>query len=51
MYGDVIFHDGGPYHIETGPLICEANPWTDFNIIRTSVMKELIAETKLTTDF
>ena len=22
---DTIFHDGGPYHIETYPLICSAN--------------------------
>ena len=24
-----IFHDGGPYHIETSPLICRANRDTD----------------------
>ena len=22
-----LFHDGGPYHIETNPLICTANQW------------------------
>ena len=35
------FHDGGPYHIETNPLICSANQWTGFYMIGTSVMKEL----------
>ena len=38
----VSFHDGGPYYIETSLLICPANNWTGFYIIRTSVMKELI---------
>ena len=38
-----IFHDGGPYHKETSPLICSA---TDFLLIcycmtGTFVMKEL----------
>ena len=37
----LIFHDVGPYHLETSPLICRANQWTDFYMIRTSVMKEL----------
>ena len=23
-----LFYDGGPYHIETSPLICRANQWT-----------------------
>ena len=27
--------------METNPLICRANQWTVFNIIGTSVMKEL----------
>ena len=36
------FLDRGPYHIETSPLICKANQWTGFYMIRTSVMKELI---------
>ena len=35
---DELFHDGGPYHIETSPLICSANQWTDFYMIGTSVM-------------
>ena len=34
-----LFHDGGPYH--TSPLICSANYWTGFHMIRTSIMKEL----------
>ena len=25
-----LFHDGGPYHIETSLLICHANQWTGF---------------------
>ena len=36
-----LFYDGGPYHIETSPLICTANQWTDFYMILTSVMKAL----------
>ena len=36
-----LFHDGGPYHIETSPLICFANQWTGFYMIWTSIMKEL----------
>ena len=36
-----LFHDGGPYHIETSPLVCSANQCTGFCIIGTSVMKEL----------
>ena len=32
-----LFHDGGPYHIETNPLIQK----TGFGMIGTSVMKEL----------
>ena len=35
------FHDGGSYHIETSPLICRANQWTDFYMITASVVKEL----------
>ena len=37
-----LFHDGGSYHIGTNSLICSKNQWTDFYIIRTSVMKELM---------
>ena len=36
------FHDGGPYHMETSPLIFSANQWTGYYIIRTSDVKELI---------
>ena len=36
----VLFHDGGPYHIETGPLVCSAIQWTDYTI-GPPVMKEL----------
>ena len=37
-----LFHNGGPYHIETSPLICCANKWTGLYMIGTTVMKELI---------
>ena len=40
------FHDCGPYHIETSPLICPTNQWPDFYMIGPSVMKELILEAK-----
>ena len=30
-----LFHDRGPYHIETSPLICRANQWTGFYMIGT----------------
>ena len=36
-----MFHDGGPYSIETSPLIYRANQWFGFYLIETSVMKEL----------
>ena len=36
-----LFHDRGPYHIETSRLICTANRLTGFYMIVTSVMKEL----------
>ena len=39
----LLFHDGGPHHIETSPLICSVNQGTGFYMIRTSVMKELLA--------
>ena len=41
-----LFHDGGPYHIETSPLICIANEWTGFYMIGTTIMKELTNFTK-----
>ena len=37
-----ISHVGGPYHIESSPLICTASQWSVFYMIRTSVTKELI---------
>ena len=36
-----LFHDGGPYHIETSPFICRENQWVGFYMTATSVMKEL----------
>ena len=27
--GDQLFHEGGPYHIDTRPLISRASKWTD----------------------
>ena len=41
---DQLFHDGGPYHIGTSPLICSANQWTGFYMKGTSVIKELICK-------
>ena len=35
-------HDGGPYRIETSPLVGISNQWTGFYMIETSVMKELM---------
>ena len=35
------FHDGGPNHIETSPLICSGNQWTGFYMIGTSIVREL----------
>ena len=34
-----VFHDRGPYRIETSPLIRSANQWTGFYVKGTSVMK------------
>ena len=36
-----LFHDGGLYHIQSGPLNFRANPWTGLYMIRTSVLKKL----------
>ena len=36
-----LFHDGGPYHIETSPLIFRPNQWIGFYMIGTSTVKEL----------
>ena len=35
-----LFHAGGPYYIETSPLIRRANQWTGLYIIGNSVMKD-----------
>ena len=39
---DERFHDEGPYHTETSPLICSANQWTGLYMTWTSTMKRLI---------
>ena len=37
-----LFHDGGPNHLETNPLICRGNQWTGFYVTGTSdLLKEL----------
>ena len=45
-----LFNDGGLYHIEISPMICSANHWTSFYVIRTSVMKELRIKLFVKTD-
>ena len=44
----LLFHDGGPYHIETSPLIYSANQWTGFYMITVSIMKELMKKLCIT---
>ena len=44
-----LFHDGGPYHLETSPLICRGNQWTGFYMIGTPVMLELTNFTSIPT--
>ena len=36
-----MFHGGGPYHIETSPLVFRASQWTDLYVIGNSLVKEL----------
>ena len=36
-----LFHDGGPYHIETSPSLCSADQWTGFYMIGIYIMKVL----------
>ena len=36
--------DGGPYHIETSPLIFSGSQWTGFYMVGNSIMKELKSE-------
>ena len=39
---ELTFHDGGPYHVETSPLIYRGNQWNGLYMTGTSsVMKEL----------
>ena len=38
----ILFLNGGPYHIETSPLICWANQYTGFYMLEISVKKKLI---------
>ena len=45
---DLLFHDEGPYHTETSPLVCLANQWTCFYMTGTSVMKELKHDENMT---
>ena len=42
--GFQLFHDGGPYHIDTNPLVCSANQWTGFYMIdlRYELMKTIV---------
>ena len=35
----LLCHNVGLYHIESSPLICRATQWTDFYMIKTSVIK------------
>ena len=37
-----LFHDEGPFHVETSPLICSVNQCTGFYMKGTSFMKELM---------
>ena len=39
----LLFHDGGPYHIETSPLIFSANQKTVFYKIEIFVKKEVMS--------
>ena len=41
---------GGRYHIETSSLICRANQWTGFYMMRASVMKQLMEINKAVND-
>ena len=37
-----VFHEGGPYHMETSPLIPSANQWTGLRDLRHERVKALI---------
>ena len=51
FFSSKLFHEGGPFHIETSLLICSANQWTGFYMIDTCIMKELTTEHKKTRTF
>ena len=38
---NLLTYDGVPFNSGTSPLICRANQWTGFYMIRISVMKEI----------
>ena len=38
-----LFYDGGPYHVETSPMIWRTNQWTGFYVIGMSFKIELIS--------
>ena len=40
-WNGLTLYNGGPYYIETSPLICAATQWNGFYMIETSFMKEL----------
>ena len=40
---DYLFHDGGPYHIQTTLLTYLASQWTGFYVTGTPAVKELKA--------
>ena len=42
------FHPDSLYNKDTSLLICRANQWTGFYMIRTSLMKEMTMKTKTT---
>ena len=46
LWGQLL-HDGCPYQIENNTLLCSANQWSGFCMIRTSVMNELMNIKKL----
>ena len=43
---NTLFYNGGPYHIETSPLIYRLNQLICFYMIRTSVIKQITANKK-----
>ena len=43
------FHEGGPYQIETSPLVCSKNQWTGFYMTETSTVT-VLSDIALVTD-